>query len=249
MKKRSFITALVLCLVMLMSVIPVYGAPANSIKLTDKEISKLKVKFNSEGVPKDKQVLLIQKVMNGELIDSMNPEKLKAIPEDFFSLSNIDSEKKYVFPDGSYFKISTIDIVTKNEQKLLDTIGDQKVVDELIKNIDKNPEQIVQISGFYTYNKWIQYDFALTGGGFTCNFTTASDIYTGRSVINSISGEMTWAVGGYTTQEDLSMVRAAQIGETPAQAQLKWKYIAINGSASFYYGFTFNLRYEDWWIS
>ncbi|HBW36268.1 MAG TPA: hypothetical protein DEF89_13500, partial [Desulfosporosinus sp.] len=143
MKKRSFFVVLGLCLVMLLSVIPAYGAQANSSKLNDKEISELKAKLNSEGLAKDKQELLIQKIMNGELIDSINPEKLKAIPKDYFSLSNIDSEKKYVFPDGSYCKTSTINIIPENEQKLLDAIGDKKVVDKLINNKDKNSEQIV----------------------------------------------------------------------------------------------------------
>lgn len=247
MKKKNFTTILVLCLVMLLSVIPVYGAPANSNKLTDKEISNLKVKLNSEGVPKDKQVLLIQKIMNGELIDSINPEKLKAIPKDFFSLSN-DSEKKYVFPDGSYCKISSINIIPENEQKLLDAIGDKKVVDELINNKYKNPEQIVQTSG-YTYSKWIEKNFLVTGGGFSCNFVTNSESSGSRSVINSISDPMSWGVGGQTSTETLKMDRQAQIGATPAQASMKWRFVAMGGTGSFYYGFTFNLLYEKWWLS
>ncbi|MCO1604685.1 hypothetical protein [Desulfosporosinus nitroreducens] len=248
MKKRSFLVPLLLCLVMLLSVIPVYGAPVNSITLTDQEISNLKVKFNSEGVPKDKQVLLIQKIKNGELIDSMNSEKLKALPEDFFSLTNIDSEKKYVFPDGSYCKISAIDIIPENEQKLLDAIGDKKAVDKLINN-NKKSEQMVQASGSYTYTKWIQYDFNATGGGFTCDYTTASDINTGRSVINYVDDEMTWAVGGQTNSETLKTPRPAQIGTSPAQASLRWRFVAMGGAGSFYYGFTWNLLYEKTWIS
>lgn len=248
MKKRNIITTLALCFVMLLSAIPVYADPANSSNLTDKEISNLKVKLNSEGVPKEKQVLLIQKIMNGELIDSINPEKLKAIPKDFFSLSNIDSEKKYVFPDGSYCKMSMINIIPENEQKLLDAIGDKKVVDKLINNKDKNSEQIVQTSSFHTYNIWAQHDFTLTGGGFQCNVTTAS-AFPDRSVINSISMPMTWAVGGQTNSESLTMVRQAQIGSTPAQALMLWRYVAMGGTGSFYYGFTFNLLYEQWWAS
>ncbi|GAB6172488.1 hypothetical protein JCM15765_19660 [Paradesulfitobacterium aromaticivorans] len=93
MIKRKFLTTIVLCLVMLLSVIPVYGAPANTTKLTDEAIGNLKVKFNSEGVPKDKQELLIQKIMNGELIDSINPEKLNAIPQDFFLYQTLIQKK------------------------------------------------------------------------------------------------------------------------------------------------------------
>lgn len=60
---------------------------------------------------------------------------------------------------------------------------------------------------------------------------------------------MTWSVGGETNSETFNLIRQTQIGETPAQLQLRWRYVAIGGAGSFWYGFTFNIKYEQTWIS
>lgn len=93
-----------MCILLLLSLSsPSFGQISNTID--QKEIVKIKNLLEKEGVPQDKQEQLIHKLVNNEVWDSFNPSKLELIPKDFFKLSNAETEKKFVFPDGSFIKI------------------------------------------------------------------------------------------------------------------------------------------------
>ncbi|KXG76722.1 hypothetical protein AN619_08810 [Thermotalea metallivorans] len=66
------------------------------------------IKFLKENnVPKDKQEVLIEKLENNQLWDVYDPEKRKAVPDDFyvFNPEEGNQTRYYRFEDGSFIKI------------------------------------------------------------------------------------------------------------------------------------------------
>jgi len=65
--------------------------------------------FQENQVPKEKQILLKEKVKNNELWDAYKPEMQQWIPSDFFVFDPKlgDQIKYYRFPDGSFISVGT----------------------------------------------------------------------------------------------------------------------------------------------
>ena len=73
----------------------------------DNVYEQIQLELDKSNIPKSTQIKLITKLKNGEQWDSMNPEKLKQIPKDYFKISGKTSEtKRYTFEDGSFIEQS-----------------------------------------------------------------------------------------------------------------------------------------------
>lgn len=186
--------------------------------------------MNSENVPQEQQVQLLQKIQNGELIDAANPEKQSLIPKDYFKFTNGETQKKFVFPDGSFTKVSAIPITLKN--KHIEVIGDEAKVNALLKSnlqisFNKKSFRICE-TGSGPMSLWIQRDTVYTGGGFQASFTLVPN---GLSYFRNISSPNTWAIGGTCPKDyyELAYDRQYEISSCEAIAHFRWTYIFYGG--------------------
>lgn len=58
---------------------------AKSNGLSQADVNKIKQNASANGVPEEKQKVLIKKIQNEELLDSMNPKMLALVPKDVFN--------------------------------------------------------------------------------------------------------------------------------------------------------------------
>jgi hypothetical protein len=104
--------------------------PITSVEYTGKNsnfVNKNKEKLiesmDEIGVKKSKQKGLLQKIADGKLPDSENPEKVKEA-EESLTLDSANSSKTHVFEDGSVMKVS---ITPPKDEKLASVTGPQAV--------------------------------------------------------------------------------------------------------------------------
>jgi len=103
MKKKLFAVIFTLTMFFLLNV---GTSSASEVVLNDAEIEKLRENYISLGIDEVTGEKLIQKVLNGELLDSQNPEKLKG--KDLVILP--DGEKNIIeFEDGSRISLEMED--------------------------------------------------------------------------------------------------------------------------------------------
>ncbi len=134
------------------------------------------------GIDKATQNKLIEKLKRGEMLDSMNPEKLSQIPEDTLTATLEEPVKTYTFPDGSVIKVE-IKVISERyipkQRKGPESLGWQK--DITIKSIwSATCYEVVYYSDIsliqyqYDYIRRGPYHWRVTAG---C-FGDYSDVYT-----------------------------------------------------------------------
>lgn len=87
----------------------------NGVKLDKSVVKDIKKELNSLSIDADTQNKLIKKIESGEIWDSMNPEKIKLVPNLLLTPSIEDPIKRYVFDDGSVIENS---IEVSNDQSV-----------------------------------------------------------------------------------------------------------------------------------
>lgn len=82
-------------------------AQDNKLKLSNEEKQQLTLNMESLGITDKKtQKSLIKKIENGELLDSVNPDKIAEVPEELLTPTKDSPVVTYTFPDGSVIKNS-----------------------------------------------------------------------------------------------------------------------------------------------
>lgn len=140
-KKKRFLISVVLVLTMF-STIFAYADNGDSISKADlKDQAQLERYFDENGVPSDKQEILMDKVKNNELWDCYDQSKLDQIPEDFkeFDPGEGSQEKYYRFEDGSFIKVEAvlnqkiaIDNTDKSRKEIKEKIKNKKALDQAL---------------------------------------------------------------------------------------------------------------------
>ena len=239
MKKLVFF---ILSLVLVFSSVPLYALPDNSSILSTEEMKQLLIKFDSVGVPKEKQSSLLQKINNGELIDSLNPAKKVLLPKDFNEMDQLNVEKIFFYPDGSYEKFTTVEVTPENREKLMDIIGNENEVNNMLNVSDENSmmqPMLIQQPGTVLVDR----DVTVSGCRFMVSYCLRDN---GTSSVDNAYDVRTWAHGGTTSGEGLTYKRT-QSGSTPASVRLTWKYTVTQDAGNYWFYCTFFARDFSTW--
>lgn len=153
------------------------------------------------GVDKGIQDKLLRKLQNGQIWDSMNPEKLRKVPTGALTPTLKEPIKRYVFPDGSV-------IVSE-----IENLGTPVFV-------KKSGSGVVGISGggtgYYQYvNKKISYKGALYGYGFYADFTLVNGAY---DYIDDVYDPFVNVVGGSGSINSCMINKSKESSTKPARA-------------------------------
>ncbi|AHF08401.1 hypothetical protein [Desulfitobacterium metallireducens] len=224
-----------------------------NIVLTQDQKKQLLNSLEAKGLL-DGNPQLVDKINRGELPDSSNPEKIKAVAKEL-SISEQTPHKKYVFPDGSYLERTLtvnkkIAIVPENRSQLVEAIGNENDVDDLFAQVAekqtknqtsgkfstqslKTQSIINTDTASYYYDIWIQEDGNATGGGFTADFVI---VWGGADSISKVWNPRCWAVGGTYTISTLAVDRPTEgiYSGSPARAHLSWEYSILGLGGSTY---------------
>lgn len=182
----------------------------NSIKANNIEDIKLKNAFIEAGVEIDKVDSLIEKVQNGELIDSMNPEvqpidvTVKTVGKSVITTSE--------YPDGSTSEIT----ITPKANFTVDgeVLGGNK-------------------TGGSTWFGWTNAEVRATWGVVNCYFHADMNGGYGSATITKVYDYGITTSGGTYSNPSLSIIRANADSRsgTVAEARLSFRATAVNGYA------------------
>lgn len=222
MYKKLFVLLLTGILVLAFS-LPAFAAISNT------QINGLKQEIEKEGIPKDKQEILYNKIISGELPDVLNSKMQSLIPSDFYTSNQKD--KQFVFPDGSYLKISVeksekIPVTSENKGKLLAISGNNAYVDNLYAQNTLSP-LIVQ---YLTI--WVQGYSGVTSCKYKEDIILDGDY--GQSQITNVYPEsltITVLGGSYSLITAPTILNRQQSGTNPATSYCKFQ-VTIPGVLS-----------------
>lgn len=121
--KRIIALVLSLCICVGLMV-PAFAAPSVN-KMRDAQIEEYQQHWDKLNIDKNTQKKLAEKIKRGEILDSMNPEKIKPIAHKL-RVSNTNPVAEYTFPDGSKI-IRSITPVDTNKISPLSLYADKWV--------------------------------------------------------------------------------------------------------------------------
>lgn len=192
-------------------------------KVTKEDVEYLKDFLTEYGVEKSVQQKLIAKIKSGKIWDSVsevsevvNSQTIKKGDE----IETIDT-----FKDGSV-KITTID-PAQVEEGVVETDSDG----ELIVPLGVDPGKISSGSGYTTFTGAKVYmKTGIANAHFYANFTILAG--SSKDYISSVRDAWVGTFGGTANNISLSIIRKTETLDNPAQAQLKFQYVAAGGTAS-----------------
>ncbi|MGL3067072.1 MULTISPECIES: hypothetical protein [Planococcus] len=192
-------------------------------KLTKEDVNHLKSFLTEYGVEEPVQQKLIAKIRSGKLWDSLNESSeivnSKTVEKDD-GIETIET-----FNDGSV-KITTID-PAKVEEGVVKTDSEGDVITPL----GVTPGTISTGTGYATYsNAKVYMKTGIADAHFYANFTLLSG--SSKDYISSVRGAWVGTFGGTANNISLSIIRKYETLDNPAQAQLKFQYVAAGGTAS-----------------
>lgn len=171
-----------------------------SEKSDDKVYDEIRLELKKNGISQETQDKLITKLKNGEKWDSMNPEKLKEIPKDYFKLNNKTSEtKRYVFSDGSFIEQS-VEITPVYSLRSVDG-GD-----------------ISNGTGYHNVKgAKVHVNKGFVSLGFMADYTLVNNA---DDSIDNVYGEWIKVIGGTYSDRNLRIVSSKEGVNGPAKAEL-----------------------------
>lgn len=164
--------------------------------LSEKVILEIKKSLTDLSIDDNTQERLITKLEEGQLWDSMNKEKVNAIPTELLSVSLEEPVKRVVFEDGS---------VLENRIETVDVNQDKISVNLVARNYYKNVK--------------VSFNNGLSGGGFYADYYID---YNYNDAITKVKDSYINVIGGSYSDKKLQIVNPAEdeIYEEPAEAVL-----------------------------
>ncbi|MFF2532095.1 hypothetical protein ACFVS2_24630 [Brevibacillus sp. NPDC058079] len=227
--RNSFVTALS-ALVLCLAVVPTFAMAEQKVELSKSSGSSLKNSMNKLNIDIQTQDELINKLQNGQMLDSENPKELSKVPEDALTPSLDDPVKRYTFPDGSVIE-NGIEIISKTEFD-----KDGNVLAEYNKgNAGEigtlSSEEIIKSkcgSGYCIYTLKVYHDRAGVEAYF---MATVNIINGGADKITSVGDYYIYTLYGSSSNENLDINRGTELeGSAPAAATLKFTWSAVGSS-------------------
>lgn len=203
------------------------------VQLSQEQLEYMTSFLNKYNVDAETQLKLIEKVENGILLDCYSLDKQ---PINTYTIESDNvTEFVDVYEDGS-INVSTIDLseAIVEEVPQNETLKIGKNNNSLIspRAIDVGSGSAQSGSGYTIYNNAYVNGSSLLvrAAGFYANFVVVQGV---GSYITYIDQAYTLSlVGGYSNNESLTLVNAKETSSQPAEAILKWTYVAFNGGGS-----------------
>jgi len=198
------------------------------IQLPQEQIDYMKSFFNEYNVDNETQLQLIEKVENGILMDCYLENKQ---PIDTYTTESGNvTETVDVYEDGSII-VTALDLSEAIVEESQEVENNNKPSITPFA-IDISDGSVTSGSGYTNYkNAFITAKSAtIPKAGFYADFTVVNGGYSYISYVNQ-SYYLT-LFGGYANNESLTTINAKETGSAPAEAILKWTFVAGNGGAS-----------------
>lgn len=191
------------------------------IQLPQDQIDYMKSFFNEYNVDNETQLQLIEKVENGIILDCYleNKQPINTYTKE----SDNVTETVDVYEDGSII-VTALDL-----SEAIVEVNNPSITPFAI---DTSEGSVTSGSGYTVYkNAFIHARSAtIPKAGFYADFTVVNGGYSYISYVNQ-SYYLT-LFGGYANNESLTTINAKETGSAPAEAILKWTFVAWNGGAS-----------------
>lgn len=186
----------------------------DKIKLTTEEEKQLFENLTDLGIEAKTQKELVKKWKKGIMWDSMNREKVKAVPEELLTATREEPVKSYTFPDGS---------VIKNVLEEIDR--------EEIPVVTSGQISVMAAEGFRTnYQVWT------STGVITASFRVDFNIrYGAADYIDSVYNKYIMVIGGTYANAVLAVKRYTEdtANNRPAWASLDFTVQPLGVFGSF----------------
>jgi hypothetical protein len=173
-----------------------YADSVDKIKLTKEEEALLYANLSDLGIEEKTQKELVKKWEKGIKWDSMDREKVEAVPEELLTATKEEPVKRYTFPDGSV-------IMNKLEQS------------EDIAPADNEIGIMASPGKYYDYRVWTS--TGVITASFRVDFTIVSG---GNDYISSAHSKYVMVIGGTKSGDTLKVYRKYESGSIPAMASL-----------------------------
>jgi hypothetical protein len=112
--RKSLLAAFCFVMALGLAVSPTFAASEKKIEISKSNENQLRENFQKLKIDKKTQEKLIDKIKNGQVLDSENPNELAKVPEEALTPTLNDPVKRYTFPDGSVIE-NGIEIISKTE--------------------------------------------------------------------------------------------------------------------------------------
>lgn len=180
-------------------------------KWLNKHKEKIKTRMDQIGIDKSKQKGLLQKMANGQLMDSDNPEKVEEIVGEIV-LTPDEPAKKYVFEDGSILEVGIEKkLPEKSFDKELRNFTKQKKTDLETSSLQSvSPYSISCGSGYCNYS---DYEISATTTTLRTRAMVSFSIVNGTTSadsISSISNLLVTVYGGSYSDKNYSIPRRVE---------------------------------------
>ncbi|WP_433945593.1 hypothetical protein [Paenibacillus sp. SN-8-1] len=224
--KKSIVTA-VLSVGLLMSVsVSVSAETSNVENPVSTVVSKIDVNaiqqgFEKNGVDKATQEKLLEKIKNGELLDSMNPEKAKdgvtttTRPKVSVKSTNTPAgfSSKTVFPDGSYITVSVTPPSSTSNDGGMST-----------QDVTPGPGTVCGSGYCAIRDAKVKWDNGVVSAYFLADYTFAYGTG-GYDTINRVYQPSVYCLAGsYSDLSGPTIIRATETYYQSAKASISWKY-------------------------
>jgi len=193
---------------------------SQSYKVLDKQ--KIQDYWDKLNIDRATQKKLLDKINRGEILDSENPEKVKAVAEKL-TISKKKPYAEYTFPDGSKIRrqATETDVVVSP----MNTV--------IYKNITVYEETTLQAC---SYPARIRIDMDYPNSGIV-------SVGPDYSIV---------VLGGTFSNANLAIIRYTQSGSLPAYARCRWEFTYAPGGYVIGSGTGYCYLYVkdlDWWSS
>jgi hypothetical protein len=213
-----------------LAVSPTFAASEKKIEISKSNENQLRENFQKLKIDKKTQEKLIDKIKNGQVLDSENPNELAKVPEEALTPTLNDPVKRYTFPDGSVIE-NGIEIISKTE---LDKDGN--ILHEYHKKNSGeigilSDEEIIKStcgSGYCNYTLRVYHN----RGAVYAEFLAAiSLVKNGPDTISDVGDYDITCLYGYSTGEDLRIDRGKELeGIAPAAATLSFTWVNVGST-------------------
>lgn len=202
-----------------------YAKSEDKIKLTSEEEALLYANLTDLGIEEKTQKELVKKYKKGIVWDSMNREKVNAVPEELLTATKDEPVKTYTFPDGSVIKNALEKIGTEVPVQTSGSFG-----------------TMAAAGNYNDYKVW-----TTTGviyASFRVDFTIVSG---GNDYIRAVHSKYAWVIGGTKSGETLTIGRKYESGSYPAFASYDFQVQPGGFAGSFDCYLRFYVEGNEYW--
>lgn len=198
------------------------------------DLEEVKNNLTSLGIDEETQNKLINKLINGEVWDSLNPKCLEKVPKSFFNISFDNPINRYEFPDGSVIEVG----IKFPEGFELDNI---ERAGSISGGTSSSGTGYSSIKGAEIYRYAGMYSL-----GFYADFTLVNG---GYDYISNVYSPWTKSAASNITYPELLIYSKNESISGPARAELRAQvdYLGIVGSETVWV--TLNVGNNQAWVT